>query len=103
MKMVSASHQPLFSPYKDDFCRGENTFSLFAFLWLSSYIIGISPKIKADEKEGGKFKMADGMKGLLDGVCGWFGCNGWLMFLIFVLLVIGCGGLGGGGTCGGFI
>jgi hypothetical protein len=41
--------------------------------------------------------MADGMKGLMDGLCGWFGCNGWLMFLIFVLLVIGCGGFCGGG------
>ncbi len=25
--------------------------------------------------------------------------NGWLMFLIFVLLVIGCGGCFGGGGC----
>ena len=43
--------------------------------------------------------MADGLKGLLDGLGGGFGfgSNGWLMFLIFVLLVIGCGG------CGGFI
>jgi hypothetical protein len=41
--------------------------------------------------------MADGMKGLMDGLCGWVGCNGWLMFLIFVLLVIGCGGFCGGG------
>ncbi len=32
--------------------------------------------------------MADAVKGLFDG----FGNNGWLMFLIFVLLVIGCGG-----------
>ena len=43
--------------------------------------------------------MADGLKGLLEGLGDGFGfgCNGWLMFLIFVLLVIGCGG------CGGFI
>jgi hypothetical protein len=43
--------------------------------------------------------MAD-LKGLMDGCGGWFGCNGWLMFLIFVLLVVGCGGLFGGGRCG---
>jgi hypothetical protein len=35
--------------------------------------------------------MAEGVKGLMDGI---FGNNGWLMFLIFVLLVIGCGGCG---------
>jgi hypothetical protein len=40
--------------------------------------------------------MADGMKGLMDGL-GAFMNNGWLMFLIFVLLVIGCGGCWGGG------
>lgn len=43
--------------------------------------------------------MADGSKGLVqglvDGFCG-CGCNGWLMFLIFILLVIGCGGCFGG-------
>jgi hypothetical protein len=38
--------------------------------------------------------MADGVKGLFDGIG--FGSNGWLMFLIFVLLVIGCGGCFGG-------
>jgi hypothetical protein len=42
--------------------------------------------------------MADGLKGLLDGFGGCFGFgSGWLMFLIFVLLVIGCGGCFGGG------
>ncbi len=42
--------------------------------------------------------MADGLKGLWDGFRDGFGCgcNGWLMFLIFVLLVIGCGGCFGG-------
>ena len=40
--------------------------------------------------------MADGLKGLFDGFAGGFG-SGWLMFLIFVLLVIGCGGCFGGG------
>jgi hypothetical protein len=38
------------------------------------------------------------LKGLFDG-CG-FGINSWLMFLIFLLLVVGCGGLFGGGRCG---
>ncbi len=37
--------------------------------------------------------MADGVKELGGGFCG---CNGWLMFLIFVLLVVGCGGCFGG-------
>jgi hypothetical protein len=38
--------------------------------------------------------MADGNIGTM------FSTNGWLMFLIFVLLVIGCGGcFGGGGGC----
>ncbi len=45
--------------------------------------------------------MADGLKGLADSVKGlWDGFgfgSGWLMFLIFVLLVIGCGGCFGGG------
>ena len=43
--------------------------------------------------------MADGSRGLVDGLGGGFGfgSNGWLMFLIFVLLVIGCGGCFGGG------
>jgi hypothetical protein len=36
--------------------------------------------------------MSDGLKDLCGGL---FGCNGWLMFLIFVLLVIGCGGFFG--------
>ena len=40
--------------------------------------------------------MADPVKGLFDGIGGIFGNNGWLMFLIFVLLVIGCGGCFGG-------
>ncbi|MGE5583017.1 MAG: hypothetical protein ACM3X9_10855 [Bacillota bacterium] len=39
--------------------------------------------------------MADPVKGLFDGI-GTFSNNGWLMFLIFVLLVIGCGGCFGG-------
>jgi len=39
--------------------------------------------------------MADGLKGLVDGFAGFLN-NGWLMFLIFVLLVIGCGGCFGG-------
>ncbi|HEY8462646.1 MAG TPA: hypothetical protein VIM29_01225 [Bacillota bacterium] len=38
------------------------------------------------------------IKGLFDGVGSFFGTNGWLMFLIFVLLVIGCGGCFGGGV-----
>lgn len=41
--------------------------------------------------------MADGLQGLVDGLGGLFANNGWLMFLIFVLLVIGCGGCFGGG------
>jgi hypothetical protein len=41
--------------------------------------------------------MADGLKDLADGVGTFFSTNGWLMFLIFVLLVIGCGGCWGGG------
>jgi hypothetical protein len=45
--------------------------------------------------------MADGLKDLADGVGTFFATNGWLMFLIFVLLVIGCGGCWGGG--GGYI
>jgi hypothetical protein len=40
--------------------------------------------------------MADGMKGLFDGVGTWLSTNGWLMFLVFLLLVIGCGGCFGG-------
>jgi hypothetical protein len=43
--------------------------------------------------------MSDMMKGLADGVGTLFATNGWLMFLIFVLLVIGCGGCFGGGGC----
>ncbi|MGE5583018.1 MAG: hypothetical protein ACM3X9_10860 [Bacillota bacterium] len=39
--------------------------------------------------------MSDPLKGLVDGVGAFFN-NGWLMFLIFVLLVIGCGGCGTG-------
>jgi hypothetical protein len=41
-------------------------------------------------------RMADGLKGLADGFGTFFATNGWLMFLIFVLLVIGCGGCWGG-------
>jgi hypothetical protein len=41
--------------------------------------------------------MADGLQGLCGGL---FSNNGWLMFLIFVLLIIGCGGCFGGGRCG---
>jgi phage shock protein PspC (stress-responsive transcriptional regulator) len=52
---------------------------------------------KARLRKGLNEKMADGVHGLMDGVGGFFGCNGWLMFLIFVLLVIGCGGCFGGG------
>jgi hypothetical protein len=37
--------------------------------------------------------MADALQGLFGGLGN---CNGWLMFLIFVLLVIGCGGFFGG-------
>ncbi|HEY8462645.1 MAG TPA: hypothetical protein VIM29_01220 [Bacillota bacterium] len=43
--------------------------------------------------------MADGLQGLADGISTFFSTNGWLMFLIFVLLVIGCGGCFGGGGC----
>ena len=44
-----------------------------------------------------RIRMAEGLKGLADSVKGLFDGfgffnNGWLMFLIFVLLVIGCGG-----------
>jgi hypothetical protein len=46
--------------------------------------------------------MTDGLKGLADGFGAFFATNGWLMFLIFVLLVIGCGG-GCWGGGGGFI
>ncbi|HEY8462644.1 MAG TPA: hypothetical protein VIM29_01215 [Bacillota bacterium] len=42
--------------------------------------------------------MADGLQSLMDGIGGFFGTNGWLMFLIFVLLVIGCGGGCSGGV-----
>ncbi len=43
--------------------------------------------------------MAD-IKGLFDGFIG--GCNPWLIFLILILLVVGCcgGGCGGGYGCG---
>jgi hypothetical protein len=41
--------------------------------------------------------MSDGLKGMMDGAGAFFATNGWLMFLIFVLLVIGCGGCFGGG------
>jgi hypothetical protein len=41
--------------------------------------------------------MADNLQGLAGGVGTWFSTNGWMMFLIFVLLVIGCGGCWGGG------
>jgi hypothetical protein len=47
-------------------------------------------------EKGVEFLMADGLKGLMDGAAGFIGANGWLMFLIFVLLVIGCGGCFGG-------
>jgi len=36
--------------------------------------------------------MADGIKGLVDGLCGGGGCNPWLIFLILILLVVGCCG-----------
>jgi len=45
------------------------------------------------------YQMADGLQGLADGISTFFSTNGWLMFLIFVLLVIGCGGCFGGGGC----
>ncbi|MGD8400698.1 MAG: hypothetical protein PVH64_07170 [Bacillota bacterium] len=41
--------------------------------------------------------MSDTMKELGGGVGTWLSTNGWLMFLIFVLLIIGCGGCFGGG------
>ena len=34
--------------------------------------------------------MADNVKGLFDGAFGF--CNPWLIFLILILLVVGCGG-----------
>ncbi|HBF38638.1 MAG TPA: hypothetical protein DDW50_15135 [Firmicutes bacterium] len=60
-------------------------------------------KYEAFHKKAGTIKgvkkMAENpIQGLVDGIGGFFN-NGWLMFLIFVLLVIGCGGCFGGGGC----
>jgi hypothetical protein len=43
--------------------------------------------------------MGDGLRELASSVGTFFSTNGWLMFLVFVLLVIGCGGCSGGGGC----
>lgn len=37
--------------------------------------------------------MSDGVKGLMDGIFGC--CNPWLIFLILILLVVGCCSGGG--------
>lgn len=37
-------------------------------------------------------KYDNAAEGLVNGIESVFGNNGWLMFLIFVLLIIGCGG-----------
>jgi hypothetical protein len=41
--------------------------------------------------------MTDNLQNMAGGAGTFFSTNGWTMFLIFVLLVIGCGGCSGGG------
>ena len=67
---------------------------LFSFNLDRSYNITDS-LLKASKQRRGENVMADGIQGLGSGFGGLFN-NGWLMFLVFVLLVVGCGGCFGG-------